>query len=779
MNIRKIKRVVFATILILSLSINVFGQDNGFYSISGKLVENNNSIFDFAIIGLYSCIDSVKIDEVLIEENGLFSFFDLKSQCYYLKVKMNSSEKMLIPSIIVESKNIALGDIQYYDEGLTLNPVEVKANKPALKRIADHITLNVKDSYLSKSSFQVYELLNLMPFVRATEQKITIKNSSSILYLLDGKGNRFTNESNRQKISNLSNKEIEKIEVYSNPPSQFDADGFSVINVITVKNLKISSISSKYVMGLFQNSNSNISKRLNSNFDINYKIGKFGFKNNLNYGRNQDYENSLDKKTYKQDNYSVESINNRNYLNQYLALTSGIVFELNSSTEITFDLDISTNNFADTSLDQRNVELKYFKLKTAQIDSIKSFTTSSGPVFDSKYIQLGFWKNARHSNLDFQYIYYQLTDKSYGSNYINNISKYFNNSDDANHNFVLNYEDTIFQNIKLKSGLKYSLVNNSEGIKNIINTGVFEYREEIKSAYFQLNGEINKIQWQLGLRNEYSAWKIKLPLIEKNSYNRLFPSLFITFPIKNSTINLSYTNRIQRQQISELNPYIKTSQSSLQIQTGNILVLKPQFTNSFEFNIDFPSFNFSTFYNYLKNPRIYFADKVDSLIISYVPKSSQFEKTYGVDLKFPLSLSIFKINLGINCNWLKTSLLDKTTINGNSYNLNCLLYFPINKNTKINFGAFYNFPSSYGYNSNIKFFIANLGINYQKSGFPLYLSLSLVNLFGNKYGFSSNFPLIYESVFGVSNTRSVSISARYNFKLGKEFSEKGYDKNFR
>jgi outer membrane receptor protein involved in Fe transport len=122
----------------------------------------------------------------------------------------------------------------------------------------------------------------------------------------------------------------------------------------------------------------------------------------------------------------------------------------------------------------------------------------------------------------------------------------------------------------------------------------YKYTETVNAGYFNYANKWKSITYQVGLRVELSKFDgtlvdsnlhfgYKFPDGFKNLGYALFPSFFITKPLnENQDIQFNYSKRIRRPRFWEVNPFVDIN-DPLNIRQGNP-ELKPEYTNSFEFN---------------------------------------------------------------------------------------------------------------------------------------------------------------------------------------------------
>jgi outer membrane receptor protein involved in Fe transport len=181
-------------------------------------------------------------------------------------------------------------------------------------------------------------------------------------------------------------------------------------------------------------------------------------------------------------------------------------------------------------------------------------------------------------------------------------------NDGANNNTQvtskIDYVNPLGEDKKLEAGLRSYTNNyrshfNSYSVKNDEKTKLplsnnYEYVESIQAAYVTYTGKLESIGYQAGLRGEYSKFTGTLldsarkfgyeyPSKLKNIWDALFPSLYLSKKINdNDELQLNYSRRIRRPGFWQLNPFIDIN-DPLNIQQGNPQ-LKPEYSNSFEFN---------------------------------------------------------------------------------------------------------------------------------------------------------------------------------------------------
>ncbi|MDP2365273.1 MAG: outer membrane beta-barrel family protein, partial [Ignavibacteria bacterium] len=112
----------------------------------------------------------------------------------------------------------------------------------------------------------------------------------------------------------------------------------------------------------------------------------------------------------------------------------------------------------------------------------------------------------------------------------------------------------------------------------------FDYEEQIYAVYGIYSNNINKFQYQLGIRAEQAnvdgVEAVTLISFNKN-YFALYPTVHLVQVLPDEQeVQLSYSRRVERPKNRQINPYVDRS-DSLNIQFGNP-ELNPEFVNSFD-----------------------------------------------------------------------------------------------------------------------------------------------------------------------------------------------------
>jgi outer membrane receptor protein involved in Fe transport len=128
-----------------------------------------------------------------------------------------------------------------------------------------------------------------------------------------------------------------------------------------------------------------------------------------------------------------------------------------------------------------------------------------------------------------------------------------------------------------------------------------KYTETIASGYAQYSNKIKRFSYMFGLRTEFTKISItdsKNTYSDDKNYNRLFPSVNLSYKFDASTLQLNYSKRINRPPLYALYPFNEVTDLNAQY-VGNP-DLNPSYTDVFELAF------LKTWKKFTLNPSVYY-----------------------------------------------------------------------------------------------------------------------------------------------------------------------------
>ncbi|MEP5338525.1 MAG: outer membrane beta-barrel family protein [Algibacter sp.] len=651
------KRLFFLCTLLLSISIHANtktthtnADKNG--SISGKVLDaKSNQPLPYVNI-IIKDTDNKTLTGGITLDDGTFKIDKIAEGKVSVHIQY-IGYKTYIKQITIGSGsyNINLGDIKLEESTEDLDAVLVIAETSSVVQKIDRKIINVgKD--LTSAGTTASEMLNNIQSVNVDSQtgNISLRGNENVRVLIDGKPSSI---STAQLLKQIPSSSIKQIELITNPSAKYNPEGMSgMINIILHKNAN-QGFNGSVNTGLTRG----INTRFNGSIDMNYKTGKVNFFTNYGYNTGQSDNkgkinrfdnNSAQRFLFNEDNESHllkfgadVYINDKNTLSAYTVQNRFDGFNT-SSVKISEDDLLVVDSYAEVDNERDNETYNFhYKLEFDKKGEALEFEANYSKAKAPEYT----------TNEDLENPLDALDNESTFNNYIIDLVNVRKTT-----LLNLDYTNPISENSKLELGLEYrtnKAENDSDSSQGeffpdgndfiIRDTPdiAFTYDRDIYSAYANYNQKFNKIALQVGARLE--QYEIE-GIFNKGTETikvtddifTIYPSAFLTFnPSEKNQFQLSYSRRVDRPSIEQVNPIRQWSTPRI-TNVGNP-DLRPQFTNSFEFNytrqIEKGSFSFGTFYRRVSDniSRIVNVDPLneDNVLLSF--ENYESSNRYGVE----------------------------------------------------------------------------------------------------------------------------------------------------
>lgn len=557
----------------------------------------------FANVILLSASDSSTVYRGAVSnEDGSFLLEEVEANSYMLEIRYVGYDTYL--KRIELSGNLNIKKIVLSEMASGLDEVTINAKKPTVSKSVDRLTFNVENSILSSGNS--YEILKRTPGVIVSQGQLLIKNRPADVYINDKKV-YLTAQELQQLLEGFSGENVKSVEVITNPPAKYNAEGGSILNIITSKNLSVGykgsvnasntiAIKPKYAIGTSQYYktdwlNAFASYNFNTRTDVKQDLGNinfFGPAGNIN----SIWEDEFNKET-KKESHSFSTI---------------FDFTLSEKSKLSLSANILLAPKADSDINGRT---EIFNPQN-QLDSL--YTTSSrlenerdNLLLNANYsTSLG--ENGSTFSAQANYIKYkddQTQDLS---------TEYFSNSGDLlrdNSFYTVANQDTdiytgqfdftsFLASFAAEYGAKYSGIESRSGL-NFFDTNTnnrefvdalsdeFDYKENIFAGYISLSKDWDTWSMKAGLRGENTDIEGRsnsLGVVNTQDYFQLFPSFYLMHMVgENHSFGLDYSKRIIRPRFQSLNPY-RYFLNENNFQSGNPN-LKPGIANKISLNYTF------------------------------------------------------------------------------------------------------------------------------------------------------------------------------------------------
>ena len=633
-------------------------------NVSGTVYDKDStSTLPSVSIGLYTKRDSVLVKSTMSDMNGKFSLDVKKSGAYYLELKFIGYKTKHVTPIYLsaEKPSMSIKKVVMKAKDNELNEVKVVAEAPLIEYSADKTTLNVNSNAVAQGGTAL-ELLQLVPNINVnTDGTVQLRGSDKVKILMDGRPSMFNS------LDQVPSEMLDKIEVMTNPSSKYEAEGTAgIINLITNK---------RKVKGYFVGGNVNVNSRgmFGGGVNASAKLGKFSFMTNYNarvsdvVGNTNDTIKYFSKPSDELLSTTTQTRSSKRHsLNQNIRMNMDYSF--NEKTMLTFQagMNFGNSNSSDTTLfnyrdiaDKTNSQ----RYRGTHTDS-KNFNTNFVLAFNKKFDAPGHELTAeisfnRNNGSSPNQIYNR--DSVYAAQDIKNTNE------GQGYNIKIDYERMISEKLRMEIGERTnlnhsvsdydpSLLVGNQMLPETLLQNNFDFNRDIHSGYLIFTYPFTeKLSAKLGARYEHThEYGTQLTDNTKmdTAYQNIYPSLFLTYKLSaNQSLNLNYSRRFDRPNISMENPKVdKSNQMAWKVGNPN---LRPEDINSIELK-----------YNYNTKPidvnsAIYYRRSTDGIVksvtyngpisvTSYI--NQQSGNYYGGEMSFQIKPYEW-LRIGTSGNW--------------------------------------------------------------------------------------------------------------------------------
>ncbi|MEL6835082.1 MAG: TonB-dependent receptor [Bacteroidota bacterium] len=776
---------VVATLLLSGTTL--FSQT----TVSGFVYDNEQSPLSYAGVMLLNASDSLLVKGAVSEDDGAFEFEDVPSGNYLLGISLIGYDDLFSSTfeITASESNRDLGAFQMESGALQLEEVEVVAKKPLFEQRIDRLVVNVAQSVTAAGSTAL-EVLERSPGIIVNRQSnsIAIAGKSGVVVMINNKINRLPMETLIQMLDGMPADNVERIEIITTPPANFDAEGNAgILSIILKKNLD---------EGLNGNFNASAgygaNEKYGSNINFNYRRGKVNVYGDYGYNFNHTAQLFTNYRSVLNEGVLLENDNSseRDPTTASQNARLGVDFQLSDQTVLgilgtwsqrhwRMDAINTVNRFTDGQLsDQLIVDNRETNLWGSWLGNIN--------------LQHEFKAGGRLT-FDIDYAHYQ------NSNPTDYVNSYF----DPNGNLTseeelrvgkttpidiyvgkLDYSRELAEGITLEAGVKGTLseFNNDFSVEDLIDgewvsdpefTAEFTLEEKIGAAYTSLSWQISpKTGAKAGLRYEYTDSNLGTltePNIVDREYGNLFPSLFLSRDLTDGQqLQLSYSRRINRPAYTNLAPFVIFLDPNT-LMTGNV-ALQPAYSNNFSLGYRIQTWFISLNYGYTDDAISGFQPQVDPETNQQVNAAvnMDYQQDVGLSVSFPLQItSWWSMRNNLVGFWQEnqftfgdeTVSLDGATFRGNTTQT---LQLPGDINLEIS--GFFMSPVAFGLVRSKPFGDIAIGLQKQISERSS-LRLNATNLLEGNWESEANQPEInlnYRGLFGFAERR-IRLTYSYNF----------------
>ena len=630
-------------------------------AVSGTVGNATGAPQQYVTVTLHRAADSAVVKTEFTDQRGLFQLQAAAGGRYLVSAAQVGYQRHWGAPFELSATGLVLPAIQLAPSaGATLQDVAVTGRKPLYERQADRTVVNVADSPLAAGSTTL-DVLGRAPNVTLNSANdLRLRGREGLLVYLDGKRVPLTGNDLADYLRALPAEQIQTIELITNPPASYDAQGSA--GVIDIK------LKKDQRLGLNGSANASYGRGVYGKF-----VGGLG----LNYRRKN------------LNLYGTYAYNDRrgftrfNFDRQFGATAT---LPAGSSQQFTEQLTHLRTHSAKVGLDLNLSKRTLLGISaTGLLSQSDNNTSSNAQFFDEKSALNGRYTsvapqdvsrpngslnlNLRHAFADSATARTISADVDYARYHTTRLLNLYGFYDapaqamslltgDQRNNLSIgtakvDFSQPLPRRARLDAGAKVTqVVSNNDALFEYTAGGMvtplpsisypFRYRENVNAAYLNLRGAAARTTLQAGLRAEQTNTlaEVSGQNVRERQYFQLFPSVLVQQAInKNHALALSVARRIDRPSYSLVNP-LRSYLDPTSYSAGNYNLL-PQTSYNFELTHTYQG-KFSTALAYARTDQPFLqvqqvADGGRTVVNQYVNLSTQH--FYTLNLTAPLELA--------------------------------------------------------------------------------------------------------------------------------------------
>jgi len=479
-------------------------------------------------------------------------------------------DTLLMPTVYLVRTNVQL------------QHVTVSVRRAVIERQADGLVYNINENDQAAGN-NALEVLRKVPMVMVTaEGAISIIGKATVKILIDDKPAELYGANPGDFLAQLPADKIDRIKVITNPSAKYDAEGAASVLLIYTK---------KHFL---QNFTGSARVEVRNRFNNVYGVGMFYKKRRLSLSLNTSYNTFL--------RFNIKNITRTTFTQPASQLyetindttkSMGYSTSLNTDWEIdslnAVSINVTVNGSTHHEQEGQQINMLYSNSKQQYSRMAYGGDRNIYPVYSLAYSK-HFKKQGRELSFLSYYNTRYFRDE-YSLNQFADEGNYTDRYKTVTHNNELSmqadYVNPVTKTIKWEAGAKAATRMAGSVFTRTpydgLRSGVFDYRQRIAAAYFNIEFPLKRWKLRTGIRYEQTS--ITATFSSKQvyvaPYKNVVPNLLLSKNYNNNNIlSLSYTQNIYRPYISYLNPVVDYS-DSLNLSSGNP-ALKPAVIHTVE-----------------------------------------------------------------------------------------------------------------------------------------------------------------------------------------------------
>jgi outer membrane receptor protein involved in Fe transport len=547
--------------------------------LSGKIFDKDGHPIKGATASLLHLADSSLIMQADAAKDGSFLLHAPKNGNYLIRYSS-------IGYTTTHSRAYSLAEAEHSALPIFLQPVEhlmetvhVVGKQASVRQYADKMVVDVEGSVLAEGN-NVLELLEKTPgLVSDGKGNFSIQGRAGANVRINGRDMYVSGEQLASILRGLQASEVSKLELISNPSAREDAAGTAgIINIVTKRNAKAGFGGDAFIRaGQGRQFYGGLGGGLH------YKVNGLDMylQGNKSFDRSNSH-NLTERSFFNQGNLtSFQRQHERKKLDDasFHSVRAGAKYEFSDGGVLDGSVHWMTGNYKPYASIEMDTWDYPANIQTAHAISNNRFDESfKNWTFNINYINkyegedhflkfnFDFAPHGNDYNNRFETDQFNLQTNTQSSTGRTNIQDLSNTT----YSGRLDYSKPLTDSSKIELGWKgtyffinndviNTLLDNGKWIQDDATSNRFQYTQHIEALYAIYSGKYKRIEYQAGLRGEYTfinANQVTLNKKNDQRYFDLFPSgSFLYHLNEKNTLRTSFSSRIERPGDHDINVF--------------------------------------------------------------------------------------------------------------------------------------------------------------------------------------------------------------------------------
>lgn len=619
---------LFLTTLLL---ISVFCQAQNV--VSGSVSDGSGQPLSGASVLLLQAKDSTLVKGSVTTKTGHYLFEQIPGGNYLLAASYVGYKDVYSKIFQLTGSGFTAPLIKIAEKEAALQNVTVSAKKPLFEQKIDRMVINVASSITNTGSTAL-EVLMRSPGIIVNQQNNTISmnGKEGVVVMLNGKLSRMPIDALVQMLAGMSSANIEKMELITTPPANFDAEGNAgFINIVLKKNMQYGTNGSITATAGYGFGGGPVT---GGSFNFNHRAAQFNFYGDYSFFRSEPnsngnfYRKVVNGSRVTESRMSTIREDFRRSHNSRL----GIDYEAGAKTVIGVLVSGFSNMYGMQAVNRSNIFIN------GQLDTAMRIENPERHPLENYSVNFNLqqqFKPEERITLNVDHIFYKDANTLDYFNQFYRGDGSFLYSDKTRSNketpirfwvATADYYKRLSKKADMEAGIKSTFSHFINDVRvereqqNVWTidpgfTSKHTLNESILAAYTSFNFQLGeKTTSKAGLRYEYTQSNLGSETrknIVDRKYGNLFPSIFLAHTLsEKSSLNFSYSRRITRPTFNDMAPFVYFIDPNT-FFSGNAAV-QPSTANSIKGDYLFKRAVFSLSYTIEKNTITNFTPQVDA-----------------------------------------------------------------------------------------------------------------------------------------------------------------------